>query len=69
MSFASVLAPGRNETTLWVDPADQDKYKLAASRRNGIIVIANRGEATCRRAARLEITPQAFEAGTPPRPT
>ena len=61
MSFASVLPPGRNETTVWVDPADQDKYKLASARRNGIIVIANRKELTCRRAARLEITPQAFD--------
>ncbi|HEY7610766.1 MAG TPA: hypothetical protein VIF14_16175 [Alphaproteobacteria bacterium] len=64
MSFASVLPPGRNETTVWVDSADQDKYKLASSRRHGIIVIANRREATCRRAARLEITPQVFDAGT-----
>src|SRR5581483_2161537 len=23
-SFASVLPPGRNETTVWVDPADQE---------------------------------------------
>jgi len=61
MRFASVLPPGRKETTVWVDPADQDKYKLANARRNGIIVIANRQELTCRRAARLEITPQVFD--------
>jgi hypothetical protein len=63
MSFASVLPPGRNETTVWVDPADQEKYKLASARTSGVIVIANRRDLTCRRAARLEITPSVFEAG------
>ena len=62
MSFASVLPPGRNETTIWVDPADEARYRLAASRVTGAIVIANRREATCRRAARLEITPTVFDA-------
>jgi hypothetical protein len=64
MSFASVLPPGRNETTIWVDPADQERYRLAGARTSGIIVIADRREATCRRAARLEVTPAAF-AGVP----
>jgi hypothetical protein len=63
MSFASVLPPGRNETIVWVDPADQEKYKLASARTSGVIVIANRRELTCRRAARLEITQAVFEAG------
>ena len=66
MSFASVLPPGRNETTVWVDPADQEKYKLPTARRTGAIVVANRKEATCRRAATLEIT-QATFAGVPRR--
>lgn len=66
MSFASVLPPGRNETTVWVEPDDQEKYKLPTARQNGTIVIANRKEATCRRAATLEIT-QATFAGTPRR--
>jgi hypothetical protein len=66
MSFASVLPPGRNETTVWVDQADQEKYKLPAARRIGTIVIANRKEATCRRAATLEVTQASF-AGTPRR--
>jgi hypothetical protein len=66
MSFAAALPPGRNETTVWVDPADQEKYKLPAARRTGTIVVANRKEATCRRAATLEITQAAF-AGTPRR--
>ena len=66
MSFASVLPPGRNETIVWVDPDDQEKYKLPTARQNGIIVIANRREVTCRRAARLEITQAAF-AGVPRR--
>jgi hypothetical protein len=63
MSFASVLPPGRNETIVWVDPADQEKYKLASARTSGVIVIANRRDLTCRRAARLEITRSVFEAG------
>jgi hypothetical protein len=64
MSFASVLPPGRNETTVWVEPDDQEKYKLPTARQTGAIVIANRKEATCRRAATLEITQASF-AGTP----
>ena len=63
MSFASVLPPGRNETIVWVDPADQEKYKLATARTSGVIVIANRRDLTCRRAARLDITAGVFEAG------
>jgi len=61
-SFASVLPPGRNETTVWVDPADQEQYKLPSARINGTIVIANRGDLTCRRAAQLDITPTIFAA-------
>jgi hypothetical protein len=66
MSFAAALPPGRNETTVWVDPADQEKYKLPAARQTGTIVVVNRKEATCRRAATLEVTQAAF-AGTPRR--
>lgn len=61
-SFASVLPPGRNETTVWVDPADQEKYKLPSARISGTIVIANRRDLTCRRAAQLDITPAVFAA-------
>lgn len=64
VSFASVLPPGRNQTTLWVSPEDQDKYKLPSARQSGTIAIANRGALTCRRAAQLEITQAAF-AGVP----
>ena len=64
MSFASVLPPGRNETTIWVNPDDQEKYKLPSARQTGTIVIANRRELTCRRAAQLEVTPAVF-AGVP----
>jgi hypothetical protein len=63
MSFANVLPPGRNETIVWVDTADQEKYKLPSARTSGVIVIANRRELTCRRAARLEISQAVFEAG------
>lgn len=66
MSFASVLPPGRNETTIWVAPEDQEKYKLPTARQTGTIVIANRRALTCRRAAQLEITQAAF-AGVPRR--
>ena len=69
MSFVSVLPPGRNETIVWVDPADQEKYKLASARTSGVIVIADRRDATCRRAARLEITASVFEAGAARRNT
>ena len=65
-SFASVLPPGRNETTVWVDPADQEKYKLPSARINGTIVIANRRDLTCRRAAQLDITPTVFAQRTTP---
>ena len=67
MSFASVLPPGRNQTTLWVSPEDQDKYKLPSARRTGTITVANRRDLTCRRAAQLEVTPTVF-AGVPRRP-
>ena len=66
MSFASVLPPGRNQTTIWVDPADQEKYKLPTARQTGTIVIVNRRALTCRRTAQLEITQAAF-AGVPRR--
>jgi len=68
MSFASVLPPGRNDTTVWIDPADQDKYKLPRARTTGTIMIANRKDLTCRRAATLEVTPATF-AGTQRRAT
>jgi hypothetical protein len=64
MSFASVLPPGRNQTTLWISPEDQDKYKLPTARQTGAITIANRRALTCRRAAQLEVT-QAVFAGVP----
>ncbi len=67
MSFASVLPPGRNQTTLWVSPEDQDKYKLPSARRTGTITVANRRDLTCRRAAQLEVTPTVF-AGVPRQP-
>jgi hypothetical protein len=67
MSFASVLPPGRNQTTLWVSPEDQDTYKLPSARRTGTITVANRRDLTCRRAAQLEVT-QAVFAGVPRRP-
>lgn len=66
MSFANVLPPGRNETTVWVDPADREKYKLPTARQSGTIVIVNRRALTCRRAAQLEVTEAAF-AGVPRR--
>jgi hypothetical protein len=66
MSFASVLPPGRNRTTLWVAPEDQEKYGLPAARQTGTITIANRRALTCRRAAQLEVTQAAF-AGVPRR--
>ncbi len=67
MSFASVLPPGRNQTTLWVSPEDQDKYKLPSARRTGTITVANRRDLTRRRAAQLEVTPTVF-AGVPRQP-
>ena len=60
MRFLAVLPPGRNETQVWVDPADGERHKLASSRVSGAITIANRGEVTCRRAAQLTITPGVF---------
>ena len=67
VSFASALPPGRNQTTLWVSPEDQDKYKLPTARRTGAINIVNRRELTCRRAAQLDVTQTVF-AGVPRRP-
>jgi hypothetical protein len=62
MRFLAVLPPGRNQTTIWVDPEESEKHKLAAARVNGTITIANRGAVTCRRAAQLTITPGVFNA-------
>jgi hypothetical protein len=62
MRFLGVLPPGRNQTTVWVDPEESEKHKLAAARVNGTITIANRGALTCRRTAQLTVTPAVFMA-------
>lgn len=61
MSFPAVLAPGRNEAVLWVDPEDATKHKITAARLRGTITIVNRKNATCRRSAQLAVNATSFD--------
>lgn len=68
MSFPAVLAPGRNEVVVWVDPAEAEKAKLKAARLRGTIAILDRKNNTCRRSAQLTINADAFDATKPRAP-
>jgi len=61
MSFPAVLAPGRNEAVLWVDPEDAAKHKITAARLRGTITIVNRKNATCLRSAQLAVDATSFD--------
>src|SRR5690606_9681072 len=62
LSFLAVLPPGRNETVVWADPEVSRPHGVASARVAGRVVIVKRGELTCRRFARLEVTTGVFAA-------
>ena len=68
MSYPAVLAPGRNEVVVWVDPEEAQKAKLKASRLRGTIAILDRKNNTCLRSAQLTVTAAAFDTTKPRAP-